>query len=62
VTQGVLEEMRRLKDAGLPKKEIVGRLGLSYGTVLNYLEREEGLLAGLRRRLELKPSHRSRHF
>jgi len=53
VTPEVLEEMGRLRREGLTYGEIADKLGLSYITVLKYLKRKEGLLAGLRRRLGL---------
>jgi len=59
VTGEVLEEMRRLRREGLSYRKIADKLGLSYITVLKYLKRDGGLLAGLRRRLGLKSSHRS---
>ena len=55
VTGEVLERMRELREAGVPKKGIADELNLSYKTVLMYLRREElGLVKRLKKKLGLK--------
>ena len=53
VTPEVLEEMRNLREAGLSKRRIADKLGLSYETVLRCL-REEGFFEKLKRKMGLR--------
>lgn len=50
VTEEMIEEMRGLREEGVPKKEIADRLGLSYGAVLWSL-RKEGFFEKLKRKI-----------
>ena len=53
VTPEVLKEMKGLREAGLPKRRIADKLGLSYKTVLKYLG-EEGFFERLKRKMGLR--------
>ncbi|MBA7619521.1 hypothetical protein ES703_26860 [subsurface metagenome] len=53
VTPEVLKEMKNLREAGLSKRRIAEKLGLSYGTVFRYLG-EEGFFEKLKRKMGLR--------
>ena len=52
-TEEVLEEMRNLGGAGLSKRRIAEKMGLTYATVLKYM-REEGFFERIKREMSLK--------
>ncbi len=53
VTEEMMEEMKRLRGAGLSKKRIAEKLDLSHATVFKHL-RGEGFFKRLKRKLGLR--------